>query len=72
MGYYINQSNVMQPTIVLGGNNDITATQGAVLIYQLEGSPKSGGIGISNGYLNIQTESIFQRPLRLIKMDMQN
>ena len=52
MGYYINQSNVMQPTIVLGGNNDITATQGAVLIYQLEGSPKSGGIGISNGYLN--------------------
>ncbi|MCI4060957.1 hypothetical protein MMK25_36975, partial [Bacillus cereus] len=22
MGYYINQSNVMQPTIVLGGNND--------------------------------------------------
>ncbi|MGE7886517.1 phage tail spike protein [Bacillus cereus] len=52
MGYYINQSNIMQPTIVLGGNNDITATQGAVLIYQLEGSPKSGGIGISNGYLN--------------------
>ncbi|MCU5403655.1 phage tail protein [Bacillus cereus] len=52
MGYYINQSNIMQPTIVLGGNNDITATQGAVLVYQLEGSPKSGGIGISNGYLN--------------------
>ncbi len=52
MGYYINQSNVMQPTIVLGGNNDITATQGAVLVYQLESSPKSGGIGISNGYLN--------------------
>ncbi|MEB8648138.1 phage tail spike protein [Bacillus cereus] len=52
MGYYINQSNIMQPTIVLGGNNDITATQGAVLVYQLESSPKSGGIGISNGYLN--------------------
>ncbi|MCU5141344.1 phage tail protein [Bacillus cereus] len=52
MGYYINNNNVMQPTIVLGGNNDITATQGAVLVYQLEGSPKSGGIGISNGYLN--------------------
>ncbi|MGE7427101.1 phage tail spike protein [Bacillus thuringiensis] len=52
MGYYINQSNLMQPTIVLGGNNDITATQGAVLVYQLESSPKSGGIGISNGYLN--------------------
>ena len=40
--------------------NDITATQGAVLIYQLEGSPKSGGIGISNGYLNGEAESIFQ------------
>ncbi|HDR7703116.1 TPA: phage tail protein [Bacillus thuringiensis] len=52
MGYYINNNNVMQPTIVLGGNNDITATQGAVLIYQLDGSPKSGGIGISNGYQN--------------------
>ncbi|WP_088350539.1 phage tail spike protein [Bacillus cereus] len=52
MGYYINKNNVMQPTIVLGGNNDITATQGAVLVYQLEGSPKSGGIGISNGYQN--------------------
>ncbi|KAA6469365.1 MULTISPECIES: phage tail spike protein [Bacillus cereus group] len=52
MGYYINNNNVMQPTIVLGGNNDITATQGAVLVYQLDGSPKSGGIGISNGYQN--------------------
>ncbi|MBW3491854.1 phage tail spike protein [Bacillus sp. FDAARGOS_1420] len=52
MGYYINKNNVMQPTIVLGGNNDITATQGAVLVYQLDGSPKSGGIGISNGYQN--------------------
>lgn len=52
MGYYINNNNVMQPTIVLGGNNDITATQGAVLIYQLDGFPKSGGIGISNGYQN--------------------
>ncbi|MBJ8025662.1 phage tail spike protein [Bacillus cereus] len=52
MGYYINKNNVMQPTIVLGGNNDITATQGAVLLYQLDGSPKSGGIGISNGYQN--------------------
>ncbi|OLR25808.1 phage tail spike protein [Bacillus cereus] len=52
MGYYINRNNVMQPTIVLGGNNDITATQGAVLVYQLDGSPKSGGIGISNGYQN--------------------
>ncbi len=52
MGYYINNNNVMQPTIVLGGNNDITATQGAVLVYQLDGSPKSGGIGMSNGYQN--------------------
>ncbi|EKS8371212.1 phage tail spike protein [Bacillus thuringiensis] len=50
MGYYINQNHTMQPTIVLGGNNDITATQGAVLVYQLESSPRSGGIGISNGY----------------------
>ncbi|PEJ75494.1 endopeptidase [Bacillus wiedmannii] len=52
MGYYINKNNTMQPTIVLGGNNDITATRGAVLVYQLEGSPSSGGIGISNGYQN--------------------
>ncbi|HDR3902653.1 TPA: endopeptidase, partial [Bacillus cereus] len=52
MGYYINKNHTMQPTIVLGGNNDITATQGAVLVYQLDGSPKSGGIGISNGYQN--------------------
>ncbi|MGR5978113.1 phage tail spike protein [Bacillus cereus] len=52
MGYYINNNHTMQPTIVLGGNNDITATRGAVLVYQLGGSPSSGGIGISNGYQN--------------------
>ncbi|QUG84006.1 phage tail spike protein [Bacillus nitratireducens] len=52
IGYYINNKNVMQPTIVLGGNNDMTATEGAVLVYQLGGSTKSGGIGIARGYEN--------------------
>ncbi|MGR3778226.1 phage tail spike protein [Bacillus paramycoides] len=52
IGYYINNKNVMQPTIVLGGNNDTTATEGAVMVYQLGGSTKSGGIGISKGYQN--------------------
>ncbi|MCQ6531293.1 hypothetical protein NPX89_31535, partial [Bacillus mycoides] len=49
MGYYINKNNTLQPSIVLGGNNDITASRGAVLVYQLEGSPSWGGIGLSKG-----------------------
>ena len=68
MGYYINNNNVMQPTIVLGGNNDITATQGAVLVYQLDGSPKSGESEYRMGIkMVIQQGSISQHLLRLIK-----
>lgn len=73
MGYYINNNNVMQPTIVLGGNNDITATQGAVLVYQLDGSPKSGESEYRMGIkMVIQQGSISQHLLRLIKMAMRN
>ncbi|MED1539414.1 phage tail spike protein, partial [Bacillus pseudomycoides] len=51
LGYYINSRKEMQPTIFLGGNDDITASQGAVAVYQQSDSyPKAGGIGITRGY----------------------
>ncbi|MEK4659235.1 tail fiber domain-containing protein [Bacillus pseudomycoides] len=53
LGYYINSRKEMQPTIFLGGNDDITASQGAVAIYQQSDSyPKAGGIGITRGYIS--------------------
>ncbi|PGE86616.1 endopeptidase [Bacillus pseudomycoides] len=53
LGYYINSRKEMQPTIFLGGNDDITASQGAVAVYQQSDSyPKAGGIGITRGYIS--------------------
>ncbi|PHC37086.1 endopeptidase [Bacillus pseudomycoides] len=51
LGYYTNSRKEMQPTLFLGGDNDVTASQGAVAVYQLSDRyPKIGGIGITRGY----------------------
>ncbi|PDZ12074.1 endopeptidase [Bacillus pseudomycoides] len=51
LGYYTNSRKEMQPTLFLGGDNDVTASQGAVAVYQLSDRyPKVGGIGITRGY----------------------
>ncbi|HFJ9375134.1 TPA: phage tail spike protein [Bacillus nitratireducens] len=52
LGYYKNSRNELQPTLLLGGDNDDTASQGALALYQYSNIyPKEAGIGITRGYV---------------------
>ncbi|MED1408080.1 phage tail spike protein [Bacillus paramycoides] len=52
LGYYKNSRNELQPTLLLGGDNDDTASQGALALYQYSNIyPKAAGIGITRGYV---------------------
>ncbi|KLA05159.1 phage tail spike protein [Bacillus paranthracis] len=60
LGYYKNSRNELQPTLLLGGDNDITASQGALALYQYSNIyPKGAGIGITRGYVGGSSTDLY-------------
>ncbi|WP_374222294.1 phage tail spike protein [Bacillus cereus] len=60
LGYYKNSRNELQPTLLLGGDNDITASQGALALYQYSDIyPKAAGIGITRGYAGSSNTDLY-------------
>ncbi|MGE8013226.1 phage tail spike protein [Bacillus mycoides] len=60
LGYYKNSRDELQPTLLLGGDNDITASQGALALYQYSNIyPKAAGIGITRGYVGGSSTDLY-------------
>ncbi|WP_329764354.1 phage tail spike protein [Bacillus nitratireducens] len=60
LGYYKNSRNELQPTLLLGGDNDDTASQGALALYQYSNIyPKGAGIGITRGYVGGSSTDLY-------------